>query len=254
MSSFYTTPTKVREDAGFVGNTNITDAQIASIIDLMESEIDSYISHVYQLPLPIFYRNEIVFSGAGTGSGTLTITIDSTDFAISVTNGMTAEQAADAFRTLVLSETSLDFLLEDGLGHGATVVIVSANQSENIADVTITSTDPQTVGGITATGGSVKAVPVPLISNIARGMAGARLMIQEYGEETQDMNKDGFSRMAFFREMLESIKNKKTKLLDFTKSEIGRTNTQRLAFYPTEASRTQDTNPTENKFTMNTKF
>ena len=55
----YTTVTKVREEAGFVGNSNISDAQIDNVISLVQSEIDSSVSDVYSLPLP---TNFMLFS------------------------------------------------------------------------------------------------------------------------------------------------------------------------------------------------
>ena len=252
--AFYTTPTEVRQESGFGDNANITDVQIASIIDLVENEIDSRISKVYSLPMPIFYKNTIIFSGVGDGSGTMTITIDGQDYVISITDGITASEVADLFRVEILANTDKDFLLEDMLGHGEVVSMVSNNQSETPTDVSITSTDPQTVSGITATGGTTTGYPIPLITSIARGMAGAKLLIQEYGEEAQDTTKDGFARMKIYQSLLDEIAVKKLALIDFNGDELTRSSGDRISFYPTEASRNNANNPTENKFTMNDKY
>ena len=252
--SFFATPTEVRQESGFGDNTNITDAQIASIIDLVENEIESKISKVYSLPMPVFYKNTITFTGTGTASATMTISIDGQDYEVAVTNGMTATEAADLFRTAVIANDNKDMLLNDQLGHGAVVTIVADNQSEAPADVTITSTDPQTVSGITATGGTVTGFPVALIQSITRGMASARLLMQEYGEESQDTTKDGSAKMKLFQEFLDDIANKKLSLIDYAGTELAHALGGRIAFYPTEASRTDVDEPTANKFTMNTQF
>lgn len=249
----YTTVTKVREEAGFVGNSNISDAQIDNVISLVQSEIDSSVSDVYSLPLPTFYKNTLTFSGAGTGSGTMTITIDSIDYALSITSGASASEVADLFRTAATAESGKSFLVYDDLGHGSEVSIYSANQSEDSTDVTITSTDPDTVQGVTMTGGTVLGVSIKLIESIATGMAAAKLLIREYGPEAQDTDKDGFKKLALYQEMLDKIQNKELKLIDFSGTELSGVDNKRIAFYPTEASRTGD-DPTENYFTRNQLF
>lgn len=250
----YTTVTNVRRDAGFTGNTNVTDAQISNIITLVEGEIDSSLSDVYTLNLPVFYQNTITFSGTGSGTATMTITIDGDNFTVAVTSGLTATAAADLFRISAAANTGKDFTIIDDLGHGAIVTIVSANQSQERLDVTVTSTDPQTVSGIVATGGTVTGLAVKIVESISTGMAAARLLIQEYGPEAQGTDKDGFKRMALFQDILDKIQSKKMKLLDFTGTELPRSSSQRLAFYPTETSRTADSDPTANKITMNSQF
>jgi hypothetical protein len=248
----YTTVSKVRIESGFVGNTNVADETIRNYIARAESEIDSEIGDRYTLPLPTFYKNQIVFSGTGSGSDTLTVTIKGEDYDVAITSGLTASQAADLFRKAAAS--SSDFVLFEELGAGETVTMYSANQDEDDLDVTITSTDPQTVAGITATGGTVTGVGVKIVEILATGMAAAYLLIQEYGPEAQDTDKDGFKKLALYHKLKVRIQNGEEKLYDYSKTELPTSDTKELTFYPTEASRTDDTDPTANQFTMNELF
>lgn len=47
----YSTVTKIRDEAGFTGNTNVTDAKITTYQAAATSFIDGRISRVYSLPL-----------------------------------------------------------------------------------------------------------------------------------------------------------------------------------------------------------
>ena len=252
----YTTVAKVREAAGFVGNSNVPDSQIQSYIDNATAMVDSGISNVYQLPLPKFFENTITFTGTGSGSGTMTITIQSINYAIAIVNGLTASAAADLFRTAVLAQTSATFQT-DGLGNGATVTLNNCNQNELPGDVTITSTDPQTVQGVTSTGGSVLEIGASLVESITRQIAAALLLIQEYGPESQDTDKDGYKKLAVFvgdpesTGFLVQISNKTMKVFDCSGTELPASSTKQVSFFPTEASRTDEEDPTANKITMN---
>ena len=141
----YTTVTKVRQTSGFVGNSNISDAFISSLIIRAEGLINSYIGTVYTLPLQKHYFRTITFSGTGSGSATMTITIDGTAYTVAVTSGLTASAAADLFRTSGASSTSF---VVDALGSGAVVTIYTHDGADS-TQLTITSTDQQTVQGIT---------------------------------------------------------------------------------------------------------
>lgn len=255
----YTTVTKVREAAGFVGNANITDAQISGQIDIASNMIDSKISDVYALPLTKFYRNTITFSGTGDGSGNMTITVNSVNYIVAITDTLTPSAAADLFRLAVMGETNATFQV-DAVGSGVAVSMTTCNQDEDSADVKITSTDPQTVQGIVATGGTVVQVAPPMIENLATQIAAALLLIQDYGVESQDTDKEGFKRMAFWvgdeeaPGMLTMIQEKKMKVFDCSGTELASSSTQQIKFFPTEASRDDATDPTANKFTMNQQF
>lgn len=255
----FTTVQKVREAAGFVGNTNVSDAVVAGYIEVATNQVEAKLGDVYQIPLLQNFENTIVFTGTGDSSLSMTITINSVSYVIAITNLMTAAAAANLFRAAVAAESSATFKT-DGSGNGATVRLISCETDEDIANVTITSTDPQTVAGITSTGGTAVAVGPPLVQSITTQIAAAYLLIQEYGPESQDTDKGGFDRMGFFDGdqknpgLLTQIQQKSMKVFDCEGNEITRSGTQQAVFFPTEASRTDTTDPTENRFTMNKVF
>lgn len=246
----YTTVSNVRELAGFVGNSNVSDAYISSEITRAQSYINSYISDVYALPLGTYYKQTIVFSGTGTGSDTLTITIDGSDYDVAITNGLTASDAADLFRSAAADNSS--FVI-DGIGDGTTVTIYSIDDGDS-TDVTITSTDPDTVEGITATGGTVTAVAPPMAEALASNIAAAYTLITEYGPEAQDTDKDGFKRLAEWTDVLKRIAKKEEKLFDFADNELPRSSTKRLKFFPKSGSEDDNEEEIVNQVTMNQKF
>lgn len=249
----YTSIAKVREYSGFLDSTLISDAFILRQITRAEGMIDGYISSAYQLPIPYFWQNTITFSGIGSGSGTMTITINSVSYAISITNGMTAAQAADAFRRAIATAGASATFQFDSIS-SAVVTITADNQLKAIVDVTLSSTDPQTVAGITATGGTPVAVASGYIEYLATEIATCYLLLTEYGAEAQDSDKDGAKRLAMVEEELEKIRGKKTKLFDASGNEFTVRTGSRLKFYPNDASKEDTENPTPNRFTMNQKF
>lgn len=246
----YTTVTKVRQSSGFVGNTNVSDAFISGQITRAEGLINSKVKKTYAMPLPKYYQQTIVFTGTGSGAGTLTVTINGENYAVTIANGLTAAQAADRFRQA--AEGNDDFVT-DGLGAGATVNLYTAEGDDSLL-VTIESTDPQTVAGITATGGTVTQVTVPYIEMLATEIAAAMLLITEYGPEAQDTDKDGFKRLSIWEKDLDKIAAKQQEVLDFAGNELPRSTTKSLSFFPTTASQDDETDPTYNRFTMNKRF
>ena len=246
----YSTVTDVRKASGFVGNSNISDLTIENYITRADSKINSYISDAYTLPLGVYYRNSLLFAGTGTGAGTLTITINGTDYDISVSTGMTAQEAADAFRSA--ASGSSDFVV-NSLGSSTQVVLYSVDAGV-VADVQITSTDPQTVAGITATGGTVEQVAPPYVEAISIQIASAYLLIEEYGAEAQGTDKDGYKRMQLWESVLKKIAKKQEKLFDYASVELPASASQTISFYPTRASDTQSSNPTSSFFKKNQLF
>lgn len=245
----YTNVTKVRQVAGFVGNSNISDAFISSMITRAEGFINGYVGDVYILPLPKFYYQTIVFSGTGSGSDTLTITIDGEDYVVNVTAAMTAAQAADAFRTAALDNESF---VTDGLGSGATVTLYTLDGDDS-DEVTITANDsPQ--GGITATAGTVTETAVPTIEMLATEIAAAYLLIIQYGEEAKDTDKDGYKRLEIWEGMLENIRAKKEKVRDFSGTELPVATTRGIVFAPNNTTEEDTENPTHSRMTMNKKW
>lgn len=247
----YTNPTRVRQVSGFVGNTNISDAFITNQIMRAESLINSYISDQYTIPLSRYYTNTITFSGTGSGSATMTITIDGTGYAVAVTDSLSASAAADLFRTAAL--TSNNSFITDSLGAG-TIVTIWSQDGDDVAQVTISSTDPQTVQGITATGGTVTQVAPPFVEALATEIAAAYLLIAEYGPEVEGSDKDGYKRLAMWMETLKNIAEGKEKLFDYDGDQLSRSTTRQFSFYPTEASEEDDTDPTFSRLTMNKKY
>lgn len=246
----YTTVTKVRQTSGFVGNSNVSDAFISSLILRAEGLINSYIGSVYSLPLEKQYFRTITFSGTGSGTSTMTITIDGTGYAVAVTSGLTASAAADLFRNAGAASTSF---VVDSVGAGAVVTIYSYAGAD-ATQLTITSTDPQTVAGITATAGTVTEISVPLVELLSTEIAAAYLLMTEYGAEAQNTDKDGKARLEIWLEMLKAIQAKTEKLFDFAGNLLPLSSTGRIAFYPTEASYDDTDNPTGNFFERNQKF
>lgn len=246
MSQF-TTVSKVREVSGFTGSTNVTDAFISRLITRADSMVNAHVGDVYSLPVGKYYSQTIVFSGTGSGTATMTITINGTNYTVAVVSSQTASQAADLFRASAASSTSF---VVDSLGNGATVTFYSKVANDS-TDVTITSTDPQTVSGITATGGTVTEIAPPMLEMLSTQIAAAYLLIAEYGAEAQDTDKDGNKLLALWRGVLEDIQAKKEKVFDFAGVELTRSGTKRLTFYPNDTSETDTTNPTASKFTMN---
>lgn len=246
----YTTVTKVRQDAGFVGNSNISDSFIASKIVKAQGIINSRLSVAYILPLPKYYARPIVFSGTGSGTGTMTITIGGESFVLAITSGMTAAAAADLLRTAALDS---EVVVQDGIGNGATVTLYSL-EGDDVTQLTITTTDPQTVAGITATAGTTVEQAVPVIEALATDIAVAYLFITEYGKEGQDTDKDGFRRLAMAKAALKDIAEGTDQIYDFAEEELPRSARSVIKFYPTTASQTDLDHPTENRLRIDRKY
>jgi len=246
----FTTVIKVRQASGFVGNTNITDAFISNLIKRAENTIDSYIGDAYTLPLAKYYVQTITFSGTGSATDTMTVTIDGTNYIIAITLNLTASAAADRFRTAAIASTSF---ATDALGSGATVNLYSL-EADDSTQLLITSTDPQTESGITATGGTITETALPFLEAIATDIAVARLFIIQYGAESENTDKDGYKLLALATETLKDIREKKEKIYDFAGVELEQSTARSLVFYPTESSRTDADDPTDNWITRNLKW
>mgnify|MGYP001567108090 CR=1 FL=1 len=246
----YTTVTKVRQASGFVGNNNVSDAYVSAQITRADSIVNSFISSIYTLPLKKHYTQTVVFSGTGSGAGTLTMIVGGLSFAVTIASSLSASQAADRFRTAALNNVQF---VTDGLGSGATVNLYTIDGDDS-AQLTITSTDPQTVAGITATGGTVTEIAVPMVEYLSTEIACAQLLIIEYSAEAQGTDKDGYKRMAAAKAILKGIQSKLEKIFDFASVELAMATTANLSFYPTELSRTDADDPTENRMTMNGDF
>ena len=80
----YTTIERIRTLSGFDNSSNITDENIKSKIIIASGMVDSAIGYLYSLPLSYRYQNTLTFSGTAT-TGTMNITINGTDYPLSVT-------------------------------------------------------------------------------------------------------------------------------------------------------------------------
>lgn len=80
----YTTIERIRTLSGFDDSSNITDENIKSKIIIASGMVDSAIGYLYSLPLSYRYQNTLTFSGTAT-TGTMNITINGTDYPLSVT-------------------------------------------------------------------------------------------------------------------------------------------------------------------------
>ena len=244
--------------AGLHSNTLITDALVDSKIIQADAIIDGVISDCYQLPLNMFWQNIITFSGTGSGTATMTITINGVDFTVAVTSGQTATEAAELLRTAIITSTSGDTKFEDGPHESDAVVRIISTPAGKDANtyVTLTSTDPQTVSGITATGGAVTSIAHPLISTISAEIAAAYLLQIAYGKESENTDKDGYARMESALGMLEKIQNKQIKLFDGEGDEFTTATLARMAFYPNDTSSDGDGDEadTTNRFSINREY
>lgn len=245
----YTTVTKVRRDAGFTGNSNVSDSLISLMVQGAEADVNAKVSDVYSMPLPLFFENELVFTGTANADATLSVVVGSDTYSVSVTNGQTASQVADAFRLEVLDATDPSFVC-DNLGSGAAVTILAKTSSVAASEVQATSDSDS---GLSWATDALRQVGPPLIEMITRGKASGLLLMQEYGAEAQNTDKDGTALFDMYNSLLDDVQSKKLKVLDPSGSEIAVSSTQALDFFPTEASRTGD-DPTANKFTTNGQF
>jgi len=254
----YSDVSQVRTVAGLSSNTLISDALVDSKIVEADAIIDGVISDVYQLPLAKFWENTITFSGTGSGSATMTITINGVDFTAAITSGLTAGGAANLLRDSIVTSTSSAKHFEVGdFDNDETVRIISTLvDATSKTYVTISSTDPQTVQGITATGGTPSPKAHPLISTISAEIASALLLQIAYGKESEDTDKDGFARMESALEMLKKVQTSEIKLFDREGNEFTTGTIARMAFYPnsTSSDGDGDVDDTTNRFSVNTEY
>jgi hypothetical protein len=249
----YTTTQKVREESGFIGNDNISDAFISNVIQLSCSKIDAIIADAYTLPLPTFYKNFIEFSGLGDDTpADIELTINGVEYTVNVTDGMTPQQVTDAFTALIMAVTDLDYVLVNDIGQGS-IITIATKSGGTISDVQMSVT-ADSVNGIECDIRGVFATTVPVIEGIATCLSCARLLTIDYGPESQDTDKEGKALAKDCMAMLDMIASKELKLRDYEGNELSVSEHETIAFFPTEASRTDAVNPTANKVTRNKKW
>lgn len=106
--------------------------------------------------------------------------------------------------------------------------------------------------------GSIYQLPITnvpdLIAMVALEMVSALLYMDEYGEETQNMDKGGQKKYLQMIAILEEIQSGKQKLY-YNNVELPRNSLMLPSFYPTKTSSRRDAhNSTHPKLTMNMEF
>lgn len=249
----YTTIAKVREHSGFLDTTKVTNERITRYIARATNLVNSYLSRVYVLPLPVFWEETIVFTGTGTGTGTFTMTWGAHSVSFTVTNGMTAVQAANLFRTAILNSTTLPFTTNDqNDSTSPTVTIRAISQDNESTDVTPDAVVIQS--GITGTPGTATPNQDGYVEYLVTECTTAMLFIAEYGAEAQDTDKDGFKRMALLKEDLKLLATKEELLLDGEGLPFPFSRQSRLQFFPRDGSLDENDEPYERKTTWNKKY
>lgn len=255
-----TTEAKVRELSGFDNTTNVTPATVRGKISIAESMVNSAAGRRYALPLKFHRANTLTFSGTGSGSATMTITVNGADYTIAIENDLTAERAAELFRTAAKDSDEFIVVLN---GAEATLISKTAtngitNVSEADADVDITSA--AAAGGISATIGTRADRYPPLIHELASEIAAALLLKDNYGAEAEDTPKDGEKRMEAVRAQLKQIqgadsKDLQTDLFDeVTGLELESGTDDNSTFHPDDTSFSDAGNPTAPKIGINQEF
>ncbi len=140
-------------------------------------------------------------------------------------------------------------------------IVTGFSNTTNITDALIDSYISDSSSIIDSKIGDVYALPLPnpppeIIETICRVLTAALLYFNEYGEESENLDKSWKSKMDWAYALLDDIRTQKTKLNDGTTgAELPRTTLRQPKFYPTEASSDPTaTDSTAPKFTMNQKF
>lgn len=255
-----TTEAKVRELSGFDNSTNVTAATVRGKISIAESMVNSAVGRRYSLPIPFHRSNTLTFGGAGTGSTTMTITINGTNYTFAVTSGLTAARAAELFRVAVKAST--DFVVRL---NGAEATIISMTSTDGVTDIDtadneVNITAYATAAGITATVGTREDRYPPIINEFASEIAAALLLKDNYGAEAEDTPKDGDKRLAAIVEQLGYIQGTsndkiQTNLFDeVTGVELSSGTADSPTFHPDDDSFSDSDNPTAPKIGINQIF
>lgn len=256
----YTTIPQVRELSGLDDTANVPPSVVSGKIQIAGSMLDSSVAERYQLPLSFHKQNSITFTGAGTGSDTMTITINAVNYDIAITTGLTPEQAADLFR--LAAETSVDFIT-DNVSGSPTVIIISKAANDDLpmanAQVTIGSAGG-TVQGITGTGATITPRYTPIVEQIVAEIAASLLLMDNYGIEAEDTPKDGEARMDRINDLLQKLQGvhdsgQIIRLFDeVTNDELVSSSISLPSFFPDNASAADASDPTGPKVGINQVF
>jgi phage tail sheath gpL-like len=255
-----TTEAKVRELSGFDDTTNITSATVLGKISIAESMVNSAVGRRYALPIAFHRSNTLTFDGTGSGSGTMTIVVNGTNYDITISSGLTAARAAELFRLAAVN--SSDFVVRL---NGAEATIISKTATDGTTDIgtaddEVNITAAPTTSGISATIGTRGDRYTPVLHEMASEIAAALLLKDNYGPEAEDTPKDGEARLAAIRDQLSYIQaiNENELQLDLYDEVTGlpfESGTQDSPeFHPDDTSFSDSDNPTAPKIGINQIF
>lgn len=249
-----TSVARVREVSGFDNTTNITDAMILGKIIIAQSKVISAVGRRYALPLKYRRMNTLVFSGTGSGSGTLAITINGVVYNVAVTLGLTAASAAELFR--VAAQNSIHFV---NVASAVTTTIVSQSTSDDLttADAEVNITSAPTAAGISVAIGIRSDRYPPILEQLVADIASALLLMDNYGAEAQDTPKDGDKKMSIAETLLKQIQGTDKDGLtidvvdEFTNAELLVAEPDAPLFAPNDTTNVDEENPTDSLLGIN---
>jgi phage gp36-like protein len=132
------------------------------------------------------------------------------------------------------------------------------NDPEKIDAIVINSAIAQADSIINAKIGKIYQLPLAstpaILNNISLQIAKSLLYMQEYGEETQNLDKGWEKNFNFQLGLLDQIAKQKLALLDDDGVELALTGLTEIQSYPNNTSNLDLNNPTANKFSMNSKW
>lgn len=141
----------------------------------------------------------------------------------------------------------------------ATGFIDDGEETPYILDATITDAIAGADGIINSKIGDVYTVPITpvpaLIKSISITLAKCLLYKDEYGEETENLDKGWRSQWKSMMELLEAIRTRKSKIYnDTTGVEYDNKSLRSASFHPDDASAANLLNSTAPKMAINRKF
>ena len=127
-----------------------------------------------------------------------------------------------------------------------------------VSDTTITRAVDQAEAIVNGAVASVYQLPFSsppdLVSSITEQIAKALLYAEEYGEETENLDKGWKKTFDFQLNILDLIKQGKVYLIDSNGIEYPRSTIKIPSFYPNDASEVSLTDPTYSHITVNKKW
>lgn len=199
----FTSVDQVRQQSGLKNPTKIPDTTIVNKIQAADSLVAGALAQRYIMPLPSHRQSSIVFSGTGSGSGTLNIVVNGVTYPIAITNLMTSGQVANLFAS-VTSEDFVTYL--DSLGSKVTLVSKKDSLDPILADAQVTIVPPSPTAGITSVVGLRLDRFPPIVSLISAEIAAILLLNDNWGIEAENTAEDVTRRMKMVDNLLSKLK------------------------------------------------